>query len=199
MPDTGAPWNIPFVAPTDNPRLFPAADEAQALAVAAGLSGVSVVRQVVQTVMADTFSTTSTSYTVITGLTASITPETNTNKVLILVNVPFTQNSVADANSVYLAVFRGASNIVAPTSPGSRVPTFVAERNPGNLGHTMYNASFFLLDSPASDTAQTYEVHIRTNGASGSPAALVNRSITDTDSAAFPRGVASITLIEVAA
>jgi hypothetical protein len=154
---------------------------------------------VVQTVKADTFTTTSTSYTIITGLTASITPVSNTSKVLVLVNVPISQNSVADANAVYLAVFRSTSNLVVPTSPGNRVPTFVAERNPGNLGHTMNNASFFLLDSPASDTAQTYEVHMRTNGASGSPVGLVNRSVTDTDSAAFPRGVATITLIEVAA
>jgi hypothetical protein len=38
MPDTGAPWNIPYVEPADLVRDYPAADEAQALAIAAGLS-----------------------------------------------------------------------------------------------------------------------------------------------------------------
>jgi hypothetical protein len=37
MADTGAPWNIPYVEPADLVRQYPAADEAQALAIAAGL------------------------------------------------------------------------------------------------------------------------------------------------------------------
>ncbi len=36
--NTGAPWNIPYVEPSDLVRDYPAADEAQALAIAAGLS-----------------------------------------------------------------------------------------------------------------------------------------------------------------
>jgi len=35
--NTGAPWNIPYVEPSDLVRDYPAADEAQALAIAAGL------------------------------------------------------------------------------------------------------------------------------------------------------------------
>ena len=38
MADTGAPWNIPYVEPTDLVRDYPAADEAQALAVAGHLT-----------------------------------------------------------------------------------------------------------------------------------------------------------------
>lgn len=39
MADTGAPWNIPYIEPSDIVRDYPAADEAQALAIAAALSG----------------------------------------------------------------------------------------------------------------------------------------------------------------
>ena len=38
MADTGAPWNIPYVEPSDLVRDYPAADEAQANAIAAALS-----------------------------------------------------------------------------------------------------------------------------------------------------------------
>jgi hypothetical protein len=38
MADTGAPWNIPYATPTDLVRGYPAVDEAQALAVASGLT-----------------------------------------------------------------------------------------------------------------------------------------------------------------
>jgi hypothetical protein len=38
MPDTGAPFNIPYVSPTSLVRDYPAADEAQALAIASGLT-----------------------------------------------------------------------------------------------------------------------------------------------------------------
>jgi hypothetical protein len=38
VPDTGAPWNIPYVEPTDNPRVYPAASEDLADAIALGLS-----------------------------------------------------------------------------------------------------------------------------------------------------------------
>ena len=38
MADTGAPHFIPYVEPTDLVREYPAADEAQALAGAAGLT-----------------------------------------------------------------------------------------------------------------------------------------------------------------
>jgi hypothetical protein len=37
MPDTGPPWNIPYVEPTDNPRVYPAASEDLAEAIADGL------------------------------------------------------------------------------------------------------------------------------------------------------------------
>ena len=153
---------------------------------------------VVQTVKTDTFTTTSTSYTIITGLSASITPKTATNKVLVLVNVPISQNSGDNSNAVHLAVFRGATNLVAASSPSNRIPTFVAHRNQDDLAQTMASTSFFVLDSPNSATSQTYEVHIKTNGAAGTPTAMVNRSKADTDTTAFPRGVASITVIEVA-
>ena len=45
MPDTGAPWNIPYVDDSDLVRDFPTADEAQALAIAAGLTSAAAIKQ----------------------------------------------------------------------------------------------------------------------------------------------------------
>jgi len=83
MPDTGAPWNIPFVAPTDNPRLFPAADEAQALAIAAGLSAAGYVKQVVFATDSTNRTTTSASLVSAT-ISVTITPELDDSEIIVI-------------------------------------------------------------------------------------------------------------------
>jgi hypothetical protein len=83
MPDTGAPWNIPYVAPTDNPRVYPAADEAAALAVAAGLTAAGVVKQVKQVITETDFTTTSTTFVDLTGVSVTITPSDPANRILM--------------------------------------------------------------------------------------------------------------------
>ena len=84
MADTGAPWNIPFVEPTDLVRDYPAADEAQALAVAAGLTAAAV-GKVLQVVTAtdSVDRTTSSSSFVSANLSASLTPSASGNLVIV--------------------------------------------------------------------------------------------------------------------
>ena len=93
MPDTGAPWNIPYVAPTDNPRVYPAADEAQALAVAAGLTDASRIKQVKQVITTANFTTSSTTMVDLTGVTVSLTPQNAANRVMLLFSVNFSSNN----------------------------------------------------------------------------------------------------------
>ena len=81
MADTGAPWNIPFVEPTDLVRDYPAADEAQALAIAAGLTDAFVVNQVVTATDATDRTTTSSTFVTAT-LSAAITPTASGNVIL---------------------------------------------------------------------------------------------------------------------
>ena len=100
MPDTGAPWNIPYVAPTDNPRVYPAADEAQALAIAAGLSSASLVKQVKQVITTTDFTTTSTSFVDLTGVSVTITPSDAANRILMQF-VASSQNSAGSNSNIF--------------------------------------------------------------------------------------------------
>ena len=56
MPDTGAPWNIPYVAGTDLVADWPTDSQTLAEAIADGLDAAGGIVQVVQTVKSDYFS-----------------------------------------------------------------------------------------------------------------------------------------------
>jgi hypothetical protein len=194
MPDTGAPWNIPYVEPSDLVRDYPAADEAQALAIAAGLTTAnSVIRQVVQTVKTDTFSTTSTSFTDVTGLTVTITPSSATSKVLVLATVAINYSG-SDTNAGAITLARGGTNLVVPDSPGSRIAAFSNAVRQIGTNH-MFATSMGILDSPGVATATTYSVQVANQGNT----VRVNFSSADSDNASHPRGVSTIIAIEVAA
>jgi hypothetical protein len=195
MPDTGAPWNIPYVAPADLVRDYPVADEAQALAIAAGLTSAnSVIRQVLQTVMTDTFSTTSTSYVDVTGLTVTITPTSATSKVLLIASVALNYNN-SDSDFGSVTLFSGSTNLAVPDSPGSRTAALSHNVRVVSTAHMMATHMTF-LDSPGVATPVTYSVRVLRSGSAGT--IFVNRSSADTNAANHPRGVSTITAIEVA-
>jgi hypothetical protein len=151
---------------------------------------VGSILQVVSTTKTDTFSTASTSFVDVTGLTASITPSSTSSKVLVSVSVP---TSVSSSQAVFLTLADGSNNnLVAPTSPGSRTPSFVrfSLADQGNI----VTSGFELLHSPATTSSVTYKVRMRLTGGTG----YVNRADVDTDNSTFARSVATITLMEVA-
>jgi hypothetical protein len=197
MPDTGAPWNIPYVDDSDLVRDFPTADEAQALAIAAGLSAAGnagIGDNAITTLKDDTFSTSSASYTDVTGLAVTITPTTDTSKVLLVVTVSGQING-STGEFGYMTLLRGSTSLISAESPGSRTPAFVASaRTPSTGGSTsMQTYTMHLIDSPGSSAPITYKVQARVTGNT----LYVNRTPTDTDSADYARGVSSITAIEV--
>ncbi len=189
MADTGAPWNIPFVSPTDNPRVFPAADEAQALAIAAGLSAAGVFKQIVQTVVVDTFVSSSTTFVDVTGYTATITPEDDANLVLVRVVVN-TGHSANNAISNYTVTDSSNNVLFSPTSPGNRVAAFQpAATSAGQQAPAVIE----FIHAPGVASAFTYKVRGKANAGTW----YVNRSTTDSDTAVFSRSISSITLIEI--
>lgn len=149
--------------------------------------------QVVNATLATTASTTS-STLVDTGLEATITPTLSTSKILVTVSV---QLGVAQGAWTALATLcRGATNLLTPTSPGSRTGAFSAL--PGDIAGSMYvnlPAGYTFLDSPASTSALTYKVRYSCPGGT----AYINRSAADADNAIIARGVSTITLMEIAA
>ena len=83
MPDTGLPWEIPYAAPADTVRTWPALSEDIADAVAAGLDSAAIVRQVKQVITETNFTTTSTTDVDLTGVTVTIVPKDAANRILM--------------------------------------------------------------------------------------------------------------------
>jgi hypothetical protein len=155
------------------------------------------VLQVVSTTKVDTFSTASTSLTTVTGLSASITPSSTSSKILVATMVPMGyQNSAAGAMA-YATVFAGGSNVVVPDSPGSRTtaPFAVNYSNLNNANSRgLWTFNFSYLDSPSTTSSITYDVRVRCSAGT----LYVNRSDADTNDSSHPRGVSTITLMEIA-
>ena len=156
------------------------------------------VLQVVTTTKTDTFTTTSTSYTDVTGLSVSITPKSVSNKVLVLASVPFVSVSGTTTAGAGISVFRGSTNLVAPTSPSNRIPG-ISKLNVQGLSagaQWIHPTTFQILDSPASTSALSYNIKTLAFGAGVT--SYVNRMFDDSDTANSMRLVSTITVMEIA-
>lgn len=130
-------------------------------------------------------------FTDVTGLAASITPASSSNKVLV--SVCLNGWSTGSGSPVVIRITRNGTAVGIGASAGSRTragsSTTTSVANP-----TCVTLEF--LDSPASGSSVTYQVQAvgRTSSASG---VYCNRYDTDSDSATTLRTASSITLIEV--
>ena len=159
----------------------------------AGFTG-GIGSNVVSTTKGDVFSTSSTSFTDVTGLSATITPTSASSKVLVLVSVAW-GNTVSSSLLSMFTITDGSNNILLPaTSPGSRGVGMNWEYLPV-ADSAMKNVAYSFVHSPATTSAFTYKVRCRVNGNT----LYVNRSDVDDDQLNRPRGVSTITAIEVAA
>lgn len=182
MPDTGAPWNIPYVAGTDLVADWPTDSQTLATAIADGLDSLPI-RQVVSTTITGNVSIATGGFQNVTGLSASITPASASNKVLV---VCYLSLSASTANTILTGVDRGGSLITAGTE-GSTAngDGFVRiDNSDGAYGHTTV-----FLDSPATTSAVTYQAQIRRS----SGTAYVNE-----DGGGLYGGVSTLLLMEVA-
>jgi hypothetical protein len=150
--------------------------------------------QVVQTVVTTPVSTSSTSFVDITGMTATITPTSASNKILVLVDGKFSA-STASAGS-FIKLVRNSTDIYVGTSVGSSVAcSYGFMPNGANVfyyGQAQMCQQF--LDSPATTSATTYKLqwYVYTGGT-----CYLNQSAYD-GVAYNPRTASSITLMEVA-
>jgi len=147
--------------------------------------------QVVSVTKTDVFSTTSTSFTDITGLSASITPSSTSNKILVICNV---SGSVSgDSNRGLLRLLR-----VGGTTDAIAIGDAASNRTRSSCAISSYSwmalsASVTHLDSPLSTSSKTYKMQVLTNTGT----VYINRTGSDADSVDAPRTVSSITLMEV--
>ena len=184
-------YSWPYPEPTD-----PVANGAQdiedlALAVETTVSTLpgGKILQVVSAAKTDTFTTTSTSYTDLTGLSVSITPSSATSTILVGYSVIAQGLNATNMGGIQLV--RDSTAILVANAAGSRSvsSSIVSERS---ATHTAHQSNFF-VDSPATTSATTYKLQIRTYAGT----IWVNRTNSDIDSVAYYRGTSTLFAMEV--
>lgn len=133
--------------------------------------------QVVQNTHATQVSTTGSAF-VSSGLTATITPKSSSNKILVFVTDPMRKTGTT--SGMALALFRDSSSVYTPMSG-------FGFTNPSSADWSSV-ASFSFLDSPATASAVTYSFRFHAN-ASGTAIAQIDGNANNT---------ASIILMEIA-
>lgn len=150
--------------------------------------------QILQTVKTDAFSTTSTTLTDVTGLSVSITPTLSSSKVLVVVQVGISGDASGTA-SPYISLLRGSTEIYLGDAAGSRPRvSYGLNGTTVNIGYGIWQGTLIYLDSPATTTATTYKIQMRT---SAGGTVCLNRTLADTDNSQFPRTPSTITVLEV--
>ena len=179
-----------MATPTNLPIASVAGDVLTAAYVNA-LRGAFRILQVVTASKSDTFTTTSTTYTDVTGLSVSITPSSATSKVFIVAGVSGTGE--AAGTQFFGRLMRDATAIAIGDAASTRTQASIfclAQDQQSNM-------SVAFLDSPATTSATTYKVQIKSQAATKT--VYVNRSQTDSDAATNARTFSSITVFEVSA
>ena len=152
--------------------------------------GIIQVKSVTKT---DTFQTTSSSFVDVTGLSVSITPQSSSNKILILVHLSGDgRSSQARAN---FRLMRGSTAICIGDAAGGRERSTFGIYRP-NDDHTTETASAVHLDSPATTSSVTYKIQVENGNQTGDNVS-VNRAYSWSDSTAHPATTSSITVMEV--
>jgi hypothetical protein len=139
--------------------------------------------QVISTTKTDTFSMSGSTFTDITGLSVTITPTSASNRIFIIVNFGVSSSSTAGLNTYNLV--RGSTNISQPATTPTFAGTMVGYLD---IGDNVLPVGFHFLDSPATTSATTYKVQMKSN----SGTQYINRR-SSTDSAF----TSTITVMEI--
>ena len=162
-----------------------------------GDAGGGKVLQVVHTQKTDVFSTTSTSFAAVTGLTANITPSATSSKVLIMVSVSG-QVSQSDSVNGFHTLFKDGSDFLTSDLTGSEITngtfSFTGKSlAPDQTSTGFETESYHILDSPNTTSQVTYDVRAKV----GSGTLYVGRVENPDNISARPRGISTITLMEI--
>ena len=131
----------------------------------------------------------------ITGLEATITPISTSSKIFVFVNVMYT-TSVAASKSVI--IYRDSTAVGIGSATGANSRTRVS--GTGTLRATSDAAPIIVqhLDTPATTSAITYGVRLHNTNASDAQTIAVNRNWRDDNQNYEPRGISTITVMEIA-
>ena len=155
-------------------------------------SGQTIV-QVVQAVKTDVFSATTSTATDITGMSASITPSSASNKILVSVNMTYGTD-----NDGYprITLLRNGTGIYIGDASGTCSRVSIPMNNVVQSSVMLTTAQMLYLDSPATTSAVTYKLQVATYLGRNF---YLNRSVSNSDANANCMSApSSITLMEVA-
>ena len=170
---------------------FGGAGDTVSVGSGATVTGFGKVLQVASTFKNDTFSTVNTTtFLDVTGLSATITPSSSSNKILVFFNINIGPSSVS-----LFRLMRDSTEIAPATTSGSHNSGWAAyESGDSNISEL---CSGQYLDSPATTSAVTYKVQIKNRGSGYTT--NVNRSNSDSTNSGYGhRGSSGITLMEIA-
>jgi hypothetical protein len=150
--------------------------------------------RIVSTTKTDTFSASlaSAASTSVTGLSASITPTSSSNRVLVICHISMAAENVGCA----AILKRGATSICIGDAAGSRTRVTVGSARLISGFEDSPVSSFVFLDSPATTSATTYSVDLF-NSRAATNTLYVNRSSADGDSSTTVRTTSTITVMEI--
>jgi len=158
------------------------------------LTGVGKVLQVVHTTYQSQAVTTSATPADISGFSATITPSSASNKVLVLVSV---QMGAEDNSYGYILLLRGSTSlIVGNGASGNQKNTFISTGYNDGVA-AMRTGSNSYLDSPNTTSATTYKIQFAQGN--GSYSLYINRQHDTSNGGYIQFPVSSITLLEIAA
>jgi hypothetical protein len=162
------------------------------------LNSTGSILQVVRTIKTDTFSVANNTFTDVTGLSATITPTSTSNNILVIVALGAVGNGESGAATPHTSMFRivrGATAIgvadVAGSRPQSNFRTSVALNSDHAHGY-----HYTILDSPSTTSSTTYKLQMATQSSS---TGYINRTRNDTDGTDSyqSRASSSIILMEI--
>jgi hypothetical protein len=150
--------------------------------------GGGLVNQVVSVAKTDVFSSASTTYVDVTGLTANITCLSTSSRVMVTVAMALSTSSTGVSSAILL---RGATPIAVGDASGSHAQSSAMAMTSGSAyGNNPVSLTF--VDSPASVSALTYKVQVKSINSSST---YINRTLGD--GSTDPRMASTITLVEL--
>lgn len=146
--------------------------------------------QVQSAIKTDSFSSTPSAgnYTDVTGLAVTITPKYSNSKILIICSI-----TGASANQCYLRIDRNGTPISIGDASGSELRVSFSDLLNDGSGFNLKGTTMNFLDSPASVSAQTYQIQ----GTAGGTIYYINRSTASGGTNGYARGVSNITALEI--
>ena len=199
MPDTGAPWNIPYVASTDLVSDWPADSLALANAIDAGLDaagGLVAVKHALFT-GTQTNSTAQGADFAVTDLSITHTLANSANKLIIMATLGLAANG-DNRGGVGIKMLDGSTLIGGGAAAGNRTPVTVANARLSGTGDSDVGAAVTatFVYEPGDTASHTYALHA-SNTTTSTQTIYINRPEGDQDQPYTARAASSLVMMEV--